>query len=145
MAGKKKAESSGKAKAEGASRVNCRYATEEDAQKVIDAYFAECDKRGKLYGEAGLALALDVNIDTMSRWWKGTQSPHLQRVIERAYLRIQEQIESDPAYMDKTLASRAIFLLKQERLGGKRDQIESSSEVTVNVKMGAGVDKSDWA
>ena len=64
-------------------------------------YFQACDASGRLYGEAGLALHLGVTLNTLHRWYDGERCPDLQEAVQMAYLRIQEQVESDPAYAEK--------------------------------------------
>lgn len=114
-------------------------------RKACDAYFSQCDSDGVLYGEAGLALALGVTLNCLRSWYDGKKCPDLQSEVQMAYLRIQNQIETDPAYMEKGgMTSKAIFLLKQARLGGYQDKIESRQDMTVHVKMGDGVDAADF-
>lgn len=121
------------------------YETLEELEKAVDAYFTACDKKNKLYGEAGLALALDVCLKTLQNWYDGKSKPEFQDVIQKAYLRIQDQIETSSAYMEKGgMTTRAIFMLKQVRFGGYQDKIESRQDLTVNVKMGKGMDESDF-
>mgnify|MGYP000217451958 CR=1 FL=1 len=67
-----------------------------------------------------------------------------QHEINRAYLRIQSQVESDPRYQEKGMVTRSIFLNKQPRLGGYQDKVESKQDISVNVKMGDGMDASDF-
>lgn len=112
---------------------------------AVERYFETCDKKSVLYGEAGLALHLDVSLNTLRGWYDGTSRPELQKIIQRAYLRIQNQVETHPAYREKGgMATRAIFLLKQKRLGEYVDKVEAKSDMTVNVKMGPGMDESDF-
>lgn len=121
-----------------------RYDTAEDLQKACDAYFAKCDQMGLLYGEAGLALHLGVTLTTLRSWYDGNRSAHLQNVTQMAYMKIQEQVESDPRYQEKGMVTRGIFLNKQMRLGGYQDKVESKSDISVNVKMGENMDESDF-
>lgn len=121
-----------------------KYANAAALQKKCDEYFAKCDEEGKLYGEAGLALHLGVMLATLRKWYDGTDCPDLQETVQMAYLRIQSQTESDPAYMEKGMVTKAIFLMKQPRLGGYQDKIEAKTDIAVNVKMGSNVDESDF-
>lgn len=121
-----------------------KYATAEALQEACDAYFAECDKGGKLYGEAGLALRLGVKLETLRKWYDGKDCSDYQEIVQMAYLRIQEQLESDPTYMMKGMVTKAIFLMKQPRFGGYQDKIEAKTDIAVNVKMGSNVDASDF-
>ena len=121
-----------------------KYATAKALQAKCDEYFNKCDEAGILYGEAGLALHLDVKIATLRSWYDGTRCADLQYTAQKAYLRIQAQTESDPAYMEKGMVTKAIFLMKQPRLGGYQDKIEAKQDISVNVKMGENVDASDF-
>lgn len=113
-------------------------------QAKCDEYFAACDTTGRLYGEAGLALHLDVTLNALHDWYDGRRCPDLQDTIQKAYLRIQAQAESSPAYMEKGMVTKSIFLLKQQRFGGYQDKIEAKQDISVNVKMGENVDESDF-
>ena len=109
-----------------------------------EEYFQACDASGRLYGEAGLALHLGVTLNTLHRWYDGERCPDLQEAVQMAYLRIQEQVESDPAYAEKGMVTKSIFLMKQPRLGGKQDRVEAKQDISVNVRMGENVDESDF-
>lgn len=113
--------------------------------KACQKYFDQCDRDGVLYGEAGLALSLGVTLKALRDWYDGRTCPDLQEEVQRAYLRIQNQIETSTAYMEKGgMATKAIFLLKQPRFGGYQDRVEAKQDMTVNVKMGGGMDDSDF-
>ena len=140
MAGKKPKENAGNS----GEKFNRKYADAASFQKKCDEYFAECDRKGMLYGEAGLALYLGIGIATLRRYYDGTTCQDLQEATERAYLRIQSQLESDPTYMQKGMVTKAIFLMKQPRFGGYQDKIEAKQDIQVNVKMGNGMDASDF-
>lgn len=119
--------------------------TEEEIRKVLDDYFTDCDSVGELYSEAGIALALDVPLETLADWWEGKGPEGYTWPVKRAYLRLQHQIETHPAYREKGgMATRGIFAMKQKRLGGWVDRIESRADINVNVKMGGGMDESDF-
>lgn len=121
-----------------------KYPDAEALTAKCEEYFQTCDASGRLYGEAGLALHLDVTLNTLRRWYDGEQCPDLQDAVQKAYLRIQAQTESDPAYMEKGMVTKAIFLMKQPRLGGYQDKIEAKQDIAVKVKMGENVDSSDF-
>lgn len=121
-----------------------KYKTAAELQTKCDEYFAQCDEEGKLYGEAGLALHLGVMLATLRKWYDGTDCPDLQETVQKAYLRIQSQVESDPTYMMKGMVTKAIFLMKQPRLGGYQDKIEAKADIAVNVQMGSNTEKSDF-
>ena len=116
-----------------------------ELESRINAYFDGCDGAGKLYGEAGLALGLGISMNTLRRWYDGTQRPGFAETVQRAYLRIQDQVETHPAYQEKGgMTSRAIFLLKQARFGGYQDKIEAKQDLAVNVKFGGGMNETDF-
>lgn len=122
-----------------------RFGSVVEFQTAADAYFDDCDAAGKLYGEAGLCLALGVSLTTLRRWYDGQARPELQEAVQRAYLRIQDQIETSPAYMEKGgMSSRAIFLQKQPRFGGYADKVEARQDMTVNIKHGKDMNESDF-
>lgn len=113
-------------------------------RKRCGEYFARCDSTETLYGEAGLALHLGVSLDTLRAWYDGKERPELTWEIRRAYLRIQSQLEASPAYVGKGMASKAVFLMKQPRLGGYQAAAEERQDVTVRVKLGKDMEESDF-
>lgn len=121
-----------------------KYATVEALEAKCDEYFAKCDAEGKLYGEAGLALHLGVRLETLRKWYDGKDCTDYQDTVQRSYMRIQSQLESDGTYMMKGMVTKAIFLMKQPRFGGYQDKIEAKTDIAVNVKMGSNVDASDF-
>lgn len=136
-----------KAGAKGAEQQGPRgrkYATAADLQTKIDDYFRQCDEKYVLYGEAGLARHLGVILATLRKWYDGQDCADLRETVQLAYLRIQEQVETDPRYQEKGMVTRGIFLQKQPRFGGYQDRIEARQDIAVNVKMGANVDASDF-
>ena len=128
------------------------FETEEEFRTLAKGYFDECDEQHRLYGEAGLCLYLTkhnrkgrtVRLAQLQRWYDGERAPYLQDAVQEAYLRIQDQIESDPAYMEKGMTTRAIFLSKQKRLGGYQDKVESKNETTVHIVHSDSVDAEDF-
>lgn len=121
-----------------------KFRTAAELRKAMDGYFAKCDEEGTLYSEGGLARHLNVALLTLRSWYDGTRVPEYQHDVEMAYLRIQEQIETDSRYQEKSMVSRSIFLNKQRWFGGYQDKIEAKQDISVNVKMGAGMDESDF-
>lgn len=130
------------------------FLTAEAFTEAADAYFDECDANNQLYGEAGLCLALSkksqngkvVTLRALRSWFDGDSCTHLQGAVQAAYLRIQAQIETDPRYREKGgMPAKAIFLLKQPRLGGYTDRTEQKSETAVNITYGPATDQSDFA
>lgn len=121
-----------------------KYRSQAALDRAINDYFAECDKNEVLYGEAGLALALDFTQEHMRNIYDGKANKPARESIQKAYLRIQNQIETDPRYRDKSMVSKSIFLLKQARLGGYQDKMEAKQDISVNVKMGKNMDEDDF-
>ena len=119
--------------------------TAKELETALNRYFDDCDANGELYSEAGIALALEVPVETLADWWEGKGPEGFTWPVKRAFLRLQHQIETHPAYREKGgMATRGIFALKQRRLGGWVDRIEAKQDLTVNVKMGGGMDESDF-
>lgn len=117
----------------------------EELRELIDEYFADCDLCGQLYGPAGLALALDMDFDDLLALRDDREKPALSREIRRAFLRMQNQIETAPQYREKGgMATRAIFALKQPWFGGYQDRSETKQDVNLNIVFGDGMDKSDF-
>lgn len=113
-------------------------------RRRCESYFARCDETDMLYGEAGLALHLGVDLETLRAWYDGRDRPELTEEVRRAYLRIQSQLESSPAYVGKGMVSKAVFLMKQPRLGGYQEKPEGTGELTVTVKLGRNMEESDF-
>lgn len=121
-----------------------KYATAQALQAKCEEYFAACDAKGELYGEAGLALHLGVTLSALRSWYEGERCQDLQETVQMAYLRIQSQLESGWQYQEKGMVTKAIFLMKQPRLGGYQDKIEAKQDIAVHVKMGENADESDF-
>jgi len=124
------------------------FETAEEFEELANAYFDFCDDEDRLYGEAGLALYLtahnrkkrNVTLTALRDWYVGERSPHLQESVKMAYLRIQDQIDHDPRYQDKAMATRGIFLQKQKWYGGYTDRPkDEAKELKVNVVMNGAV------
>ena len=116
----------------------------DELSAAAEHYFAQCDEKEALYGEAGLALGLGVDLQTLHGWYDGAGGPDIQLVVRRAYLRIQDQIETGPVYRDKNLHSRAVFLLKQRRLGGYQERLEEPETAPIRVLFGQSAEESDF-
>lgn len=139
---------------EAATAASSIFETEEEFQDAANRYFAECDTAGVLYSEAGLCLALGkynakkrpVCLGTLRKWHDGETCSYLRDVVRQAYLRIMEQIQTDPRYQEKGgMSTKAIFLMKQARLGGYQDKQEQKTETTVTILHGSSMDESDFA
>lgn len=136
-----------------AAKEHAVFDTAEEFTRAANAYFEEADREGRLYGEAGLCMGLsrfnkkgrNVTLKTLQRWYDGDSCPYLQEAVQMAYLRIQEQIETDERYAEKGgMATRAIFLQKQKRFGGYQDKQETKSDVSLKISFGKNMDRSDF-
>ena len=134
--------------------VNRVFEDADDFNEAAERYFAECDAADKLYSESGLCLGLtkynrkgkNVTLSALQSWYDGIRCADLQEAVQMAYLRIQEQIETDPRYMEKGgMSTKAIFLMKQARLGGRLDKMETKQDTVVRIVHGDNVDASDFA
>lgn len=130
------------------------FATAEEFIEAADKYFDECDAEDKLYSESGLCLGLtkynskgkNVTLRTLQSWYDGERCEYLKEAVQMTYLRIQEQIETDPRYMEKGgMTTKAIFLMKQKRLGARQDKLETKQDTVVHILHGDNVDASDFA
>jgi hypothetical protein len=136
---------------EAAARSHAIFPDADVYQHEVNRYFDECDANGSLYGEAGLCRYLSehnlaqktVTLETLRKWCDGETSTHLQEATQLAYLRIQEQIETDPRYREKGMVPRSIFLQKQKRFGGYQDRIETKNDTTFRLELGTSMDASD--
>lgn len=118
------------------------YKTEKELISAISEYFEACDEAETLYDEAGMCLALNVDQKQM-REWLNEEGP-FQYIVRRAYLHIQQQIATHPAYREKSMVTKSIFLLKQPQFGGYQDKTEEKKDIAVKVTMGQGVNSEDF-
>ena len=78
-----------------AAKSHAVFETAEEFEAAANAYFDSCDYIGKLYGEAGLCLALSkenrkrrtVTLATLRKWYDGESCQYLQDAVQRAYMR----------------------------------------------------------
>ncbi len=115
-----------------------------DFEMQANAYFDACEDDGRLFSEAGLALYLSTPLEDIRSWWDGTKRKDLQGAVKMAYLRIQEQIDINPAYRDKGMVSRSNFLNKQKYFGGYQDKAEVKQDIAIDIKFGKGMEDSDF-
>lgn len=119
----------------------------EDKQETLDAleieeiatrYFEACAMTGRRPSKPGLALALNVSVDTMDRWLKPSDSEktdkHKERraVIKKALARMSDELQ-------QRTDSMALFLLKQPCYGGYTDKPaneHSGDQVHIKVTFG---------
>ena len=57
-------------KAEKRTGAGAKYATAEELQEKLDAYFAECEERGDVPEEFSLGVYLGVSLMTLDNWYK---------------------------------------------------------------------------
>ena len=138
---------------EAAAKARAVFETAEDFEEAAEKYFEECDANNRLYGEAGLCLGLTkynkkgkkVLLNALRKWYDGETCGYLQEAVQTAYMRIQNQIESDPRYYEaKGMSTKAIFLHKQARFGGYQDKMETKNDSTVKILFGDNMDAEDF-
>lgn len=95
-----------------------KYKTQEQLQKGIDKYFAECDKEKKPYTMSGLAYSLDIDRRTLINY--GERDLFFTQ-IKKAKQKVQAQLEEN-ALMGKGNAVFTIFNLKNNY--GWKDNVE---------------------
>lgn len=122
------------------------FPTAEDFTRTAEGYFRQADENDRLYGEAGLCLELSrfdpkgrvVTLETLRKWYDGEECPWLREAVQMAYLRIREQIESDPRYRGSGMGTRVNKLLDQPRLGGGQE------EGGIRIAFGKNMDETDF-
>lgn len=129
----------------GKRRSRAVYETAEELQKVVDKYFAQCEESGEVPSEAGLALAAKVGVPALQSWYDGRKCPYLQETAQDAYSRMTSIYMQLLLTGNKNMTPFVIFMLKQQRFAGYQDKVESKQDIAVNVKMGEGVEASDFA
>lgn len=94
-----------------------KYKNEKELQQGIDAYFEDCDIKGKPYTISGLAYSLDIDRRTLLNYEKKDSYFPL---IKRAKLRVEQQLEESLYRLGNN--SGIIFNLKNNY--GWKDQVE---------------------
>ena len=131
-----------------AAKSHAVFETAEEFEAAANAYFDACDHNGELYSEGGLCLALTdgnrknrtVTPGLMQKWYSGESCQYLQDAVQRAYLRIQKEIETNPVYREKGMPTLRMFLQKQTRLGGYQDKVETKNNSSVEIVLKNGMD-----
>lgn len=116
----------------------------EDIGKKIDRYFDTCEARCEVPSEAGLHRFLGISLQTLRKWFDGSASPDNQEPVQNAYARMTEIYLQMLQSGNKNMTPFVIFMLKQPRFAGYQDKIEARTDIAVNVKMGSGMDESDF-
>lgn len=120
------------------------YETEADLVAACDKYFKKIDETGEVPSEAGLALHLGISTATLQSWYDGTYAADLQDAARDAYSQMTNRYLQMLATGNKNMTPFVIFMLKQKRFAGYQDKIEAKTDIAVNVKMGSGMDESDF-
>ena len=136
MAAKKEAKKSAVAKPQ--------YDTAEQLSAACEKYFAKIDKTGDVPSEAGLALHLGISVICLRHWFDGDRREELREVVQDAYGEMTVRYMNMLQGGNKNMTSFVIFMLKQKRFSGYQDKIEAKTDIAVNVKMGNGMDESDF-
>ena len=69
-----------------------KYDDPDEFAQIIDAYFDECDSKGKVYTFSGLALALNMDVKSVRNYGKDEK---FFPSVNRARLKIMEQYEQE--------------------------------------------------
>lgn len=99
-----------------------KYKTQEELQKGIDKYFAQCDENQKPYTMSGLAYSLGIDRVTLINYGKNDL---FFTLIKEAKDRVQAQLEEN-ALMGKSNSTFTIFNLKNNY--GWRDTVEVKND-----------------
>ena len=121
-----------------------RFETAEELQAAVDDYFDKAEEGGEIVSEQGLARHLGVTMTAMRQWYDGKRWEYLQETMQFAYDRMIDTLMQLLRTCEKNMVPFVIFMLKQVRFGGYQDRIDSKPDLTVNVKMGAGMEESDF-
>lgn len=98
------------------------YENKEQVQKIIDKYFADCDKREKPYTMSGLANALNMSRQSLVNYSKDEE---FFDTIKKARFNVEQQLEEN-ALSGKANATFTIFNLKNNY--GWRDTLEYKND-----------------
>ena len=120
------------------------YETAADLQTACEKYFAKIDASGEVPSESGLALHLGISLGTLHSWYDGDRAPDLQDATRDAYNEMTVRYLQMLQGGNKNMTPFVIFMLKQRRCAGYQDKIEAKTDIAVNVKMGSGMDESDF-
>jgi hypothetical protein len=120
------------------------YETVEELEAACAEYFEKVDKEGSVPTEAGLALHLGVSTCCLQSWFDGTRRAEFQQTIVDAYGEMTVRYTQMLLSGNKNMTPFVIFMLKQKRFAGYQDKIEAKTDIAVNVKMGSGMDESDF-
>ena len=122
----------------------CAYETPEALEAACAKYFKRVDETGEVPSESGLALHLGVSVCTLHRWYDGESAVELQETARNAYNEMTVRYLQMLSSGNKNMTPFVIFMLKQRRFAGYQDKIEAKTDIAVNVKMGSGMDESDF-
>ena len=110
------------------------YTADELEQKTKE-YFAYCDKQEpkRRYTQPGLALHLDMTVDTINEWFKNTEGKYsaVSGIIKKAYARMSDAFQQE----DKAMP---LFLLKQPCYGGYADRQDNTGDGQININLSFG-------
>jgi hypothetical protein len=120
------------------------YATAEELQAACAKYFEKVDKEGAVPSEAGLALHLGISLGCLQHWYDGDRREELQDAVHDAYGEMTVRYTQMLLSGNKNMTPFVIFMLKQRRFASYQDKIEAKTDIAVNVKMGSGMDESDF-
>ena len=111
-----------------------KFQSVEQMQKLIDAYFEECDSTGQIYTVTGLAMALDTDRITLVRY---TERDEYSNTIKKAKQKVENQMVSR-ALSGQYNSAVSIFLMKnnfgyQDKVDVRIDN-EEDDPITIAMK-----------
>jgi len=104
-----------------------RFSSPEELQRLIDIYFAECDKKEKPYTITGLALALNFNSRQTLLNYEGR--PEFMDTIKKAKMKCQNYAE-ESLYTNRQVAG-IIFNLKNNYGWVDKHEVAHSGSLTL--------------
>ena len=113
--------------------------------KRIDNYFNECEEAGIFPDEAGMALYLGVERQTLDDWIKNDSPRGFSRAIRNSRLRRESVLVRGIYASDKSTTGK-IFLSRQGSAGALSDKTNDSVRsggLSVEVTLGADDDYFD--
>lgn len=141
----------GKGTAAAGKKAGRRFQTAEDLKAAVLTYLNMTDASGELATEQGLASALGVSVQTLRKWWNGTDCSDLQETTLWAYGELTDRFQQLVLRGEKNLVSFAIFMLKQKWFSGTPDggtyadrEKDDKGGAVVNINFGANMDASDF-
>ena len=121
------------------------FKTAEELGDAIDRYFSQAQEKGEVLSEQSMALYLGISVVTLQKWYDGVACVDLQETVQNAYSRMAAEYMNMLTTGNKAYIPFVIFMLKQKRFAGYQDKVEAKQDIDVRVRMGQGMEESDFA